>query len=149
MVPPYTATSRLGATQVAMVLESSAVEESTLQLEPPSSTPPEETRVRELERLHCADSKSDFSEALSTIVIVHSVKCTQRCTLFIKVVITAIQYSYHHISLTEQISYVAFLEKYFVYLFIYLFLHWSIPLISFATLLCTALNFILLYLILF
>lgn len=76
VVPPYTGTSRLGATQVAMALESSAVDESTLQLELPSPTPPEETGVRELECLHCADSKSDFSEALSTIVIIHSVKNT-------------------------------------------------------------------------
>lgn len=76
VVPPYTATSRLGATQVAMALERSAVEESTLQLELPSSTSPEETGVRELECLDCTDSKSDFSEALSTIVIVHSVKYT-------------------------------------------------------------------------
>lgn len=76
VVPPYTATSRLEATQVAMVLESSAVEYLTLQPVLLLSTPPEETGVRELECLHCADSKSDFSEALSTIVIVHSVKYT-------------------------------------------------------------------------
>ena len=71
VLPSYPAAPMLGAIHAVLALESSVAEELTLQLELLPSMSLEVMGVRELECLPRTDSRSDFSDGLSTMVIVH------------------------------------------------------------------------------